>query len=164
MKLKNSEDQDNWNDKKKPKSFKELMELFETPWDRLVDSLRNGNLSEALKERGIIVNTTARNVKGWKEEHYVYDIIAMNGNKVVVVQVRMDLEEEHVNCFLEDMKKFNSRISIFKNQIIYGAVAYLKTEKEAIKYAENQGLFVIKATEKNASIINKKDFKPKVFS
>ena len=43
------------------------------------------------------------------------------------------------------------------------AVAYLRAEESANKYAERQGLFVIRATRDNANIINKKDFKPKTF-
>ena len=51
-----------------------------------------------------------------------------------------------------------------RERTIYGAVAYLRAEEEANKYAERQGLFVIRATGDSASIINKKDFKPTAFS
>ena len=66
--------------------------------------------------------------------------------------------------FLEDIKRFSRRLSIYKGKTIYGAVAYLRAEEEANKYAERRGLFVIRATGDSASIINKKDFKPKDFS
>jgi hypothetical protein len=49
-----------------------------------------------------------------------------------------------------------------KNDIL-GAVAYLKENKSSARYAERNGLFVIRATGSSASIINKEVFVPKIF-
>ena len=54
------------------------------------------------------------------------------------------------------------------NQITEQEIKTLLKQKsqreESEIHAERQGLFVIKATGSSASIINKKDFKPKAFS
>lgn len=42
-------------------------------------------------------------------------------------------------------------------------MAYLRYESEAIHYAMNQGLFVIRATSKSAKLMNPENFQPKVF-
>ena len=122
-------------------------------------------LSKVLNERGVAVKNTYRNVKSeYGEDQYEYDIVAGNGEETVVVKVKTTLRVKHVKLFLEDIKKFSSRLSAYKNKTIYGAVAYLRVEEEAEKFAEKHGLFVVRATGDSASIINKKSFKPKPFS
>ena len=98
------------------------------------------------------------------EDQYEYDIVAGNGEEAVVVEVKTTLRVKHIQLFLEDIKKFSSRLLVYKGKTIYGAVAYLRVEEEANKYAERQGLFVIRVTVDRANIANKKDFKPKAFS
>ena len=59
-----------------------------------------------------------------------------------------------------------------ENLKVYGAGAYLRSESSAVffaerparLFAEKQGLFVIRATGAGASLVNAKDFKPKVFA
>ena len=80
------------------------------------------------------------------------------------MEVKTTLKVQHIKYFLEDLKKFTVRLPDFKGKTVYGAVAYLRAEEEAARYAERQGLFVIKATGSSASIVNKKDFKPKAFA
>ena len=144
--------------------LKKAKELFETQWGRLMESLVEGDLLRILNETGIDVKNTYMNVKSdFGEDQYEYDIVAGNGEEAVVVEVRTTLRVKHIKFFLEDLKKFSRRLSVYKGKMIYGAVAYLRSEEEANKYAEKQGLFVIRATGDSASLINKKDFKPKAF-
>ena len=145
--------------------LKKARELFETQWGKLMESLVEGDLLKLLNEQGIKVINTHPNVKHRSEkDQYEYDIVATNGKEIVVVEVKTTLKVQHIKYFLEDLKKFTIRLPDFKKKIIYGAVAYLRAEEEAGRYAEKQGLFVIRATGSSASIINKKGFKPKAFS
>ncbi|MCZ0931542.1 MAG: hypothetical protein OXJ52_00080 [Oligoflexia bacterium] len=73
------------------------------------------------------------------------------------MEVKTTLRVQHIKYFLENLKKFSSRLSVYRGKIIYGAVAYLRAEESANKYVERQGLFVIRATGDSASIINKKE-------
>ena len=151
--------------KKTDEGLKKAKGLFETQWGKLMESLVEGDLVKILNERGIAVKNTYMNVKSkFGEDQYEYDIVAGNGAETVVVEVKTTLRIKHVKRFLEDIKKFRGRLSVSKNKTIYGAVAYLRVEEEAEKFAEKHGLFVVRATGDSASIINKKDFKPKVFS
>ena len=132
---------------------------------RLMESLVEGDLLGILNETGIDVKNTYMNVKSdFGEDQYEYDIVAGNGKEAVVVEVKTTLRVKHIKLFLEDLKKFSRRLSVYKGKTIYGAVAYLRAEEEANKYAEKQGFFVIRATGDSASIVNKKDFRPKAFS
>ena len=138
---------------------------MKTQWGKLMESLVEGDLVKILNERGVAVKNTYMNVKSkFEEDQYEYDIVAGNGNETVVVEVKTTLRVKHVKIFLEDIKKFSNRISVYKNKKIYGAVAYLRVEEEAEKFAEKHGLFAVRATGNSASIINKKSFKPKSFS
>ena len=138
--------------------------LFETQWGKLMESLVEGDLLKILQAQGIEVTSTRTNIKYKNpKDQYEYDIIAANGKEVVGVEVKTTLRIKHVKAFLEELKKFTSRLPHFKDSIIYGAVAFLKAEEESAKYAERQGLFVIRATGSSASLINEKGFKPKVF-
>ena len=145
--------------------LKKAKGLFETQWGKLMESLVEGDLVKILNEQGIKVITTYPNIKHRSEkEQYEYDIVVANGKEIVVVEVKTTLKAQHVKYFLEDLKKFPVRAPAFKDNIIYGAVAYLRAEEEAARYSEKQGLFVIRATGSSASIINEKGFKPKSFS
>ncbi len=82
------------------------------------------------------------------------------------MEVKTTLTLKDVDFFTETLKDFKNYFPRYKTETIYGAVAYLKSENKAHFYAEEQGLFIIKVTGNRtmvASIINKKDFKPKVF-
>ena len=46
---------------------------------------------------------------------------------------------------------------------VYGAVAFLRAEEDSAVFAENEQLFVIRATGNSATIENKSDFIPKIF-
>ena len=98
-----------------------------------------------------------------RKKHREIDIIAKNGREIVVVEVKTTLKSEDIKRFLNILQYFTQLLPEYKDKKVYGAVAYLRTEEQSAKYAEKQGLFVIRATGNSSSIINKKDFKPKVF-
>ena len=114
--------------------------------------------------RGIEVRTTYPRVSGRRHgEHYEYDILAANGEEVVVVEVKTTLRAGDVTHFLEKLDKFMGWVPEFKGRKVLGAVAYLKVDHSVEVYAERQGLYIIRATGSSASIINQADFQPRVF-
>lgn len=46
---------------------------------------------------------------------------------------------------------------------MFGAVAYLRAEQGSDHQAQNQGLFVVRATGDSAAIVNPEGFKPREF-
>jgi Holliday junction resolvase len=144
------------------KKLRKLEDLFIGQWGKLMESLVDGNLTRLLQERGIDIQTTSQRVKSfYKGKQIEIDILAKNGMDVVAVEVKTTLKVEHVKDFIKELKIFKKAFSEYKDKNVFGAMAFLRVEEEADKYAYKQGLFVIKATVESARIVNDKKFKPK---
>ncbi len=151
--------------KKTDKQLKKTEALFNTQWGRLMESLVEGDLIAILNQQGIpIAHTTTHVKQRGRGDDYEYDIIAVNGEEVVVVEVKTTLRVQDVKDFLVNLDQFTTRMPYHKDKTIYGAVAWLRADAEADIYAERQGLFIIRATGSSASIVNREGFKPQVFS
>lgn len=146
------------------KKIKELSKLFTSQWGKLVESLVEGDLIKLLNEHGIEVEQTLQRLRGNKDgENYEYDIIAVNGREMVIVEVKTTLRVDDVNDFHEKLWKAKRYLPNYKDKKIYGGVAFITAEGASERMAEKLGFFVIRATGNSSSIINQKDFKPKVF-
>ena len=118
-----------------------------------------------LNEKGIDVDSCSSNMQGeHKGQNWEFDLVAVNGTEVVLVEVKSNLKVKDVEYFISKIKSFTTWRPEYKGKIIYGAVAYLRSDEHSTKPAEKKGLFVIRATGNSASIVNKKVFKPKAFS
>ena len=80
------------------------------------------------------------------------------------VEVKTTLDLRDVKSFIKKIRDFKKYFPRYRTETVYGAVAYLKSEGEAHSYAEEQGLFVIRATGDSARLVNKENFKPKAFA
>ena len=150
--------------KEADRRMKKLEGLFTSQWGALMESLVEGDLVPLLQARGITVRYTHTRMRGRRNgEHYEFDILAENGEEVVVVEVKTTLRAEDVGQFLEKLGRFTVYAPGYRGKKIYGAVAYLKTDASVVAHAERQGLFVIRATGNSASIINDADFRPRLF-
>ena len=150
--------------KETDRRLKKLDELFTNQWGTLIESLVEGDLVSVLKERNIAVNHT---LAPWPGQHngerFEFDIVAMNGEEVVVVEVKTRLRPRDVPHFLKKLDKFTAYVPHFEDKKIYGAVAFLKAHESVQTHAARQGLFVIRATGNSASIVNEETFEPRVF-
>ena len=144
--------------------LKALDKLYNGQWGKLMESLVEGDLVKMLKERGIDVRQTSRNLKNeGGERNWEFDLLAVNGDEVVVVEVKTMLKVKDVDHFLNKLRDFKELVSYHKDKKVYGVVAYLKADQSSNIYAEKQGLFVIRATGSSAKIVNDKGFKAKKF-
>ena len=133
-------------------------------WGKFVESLVEGDLVAMLRRKGIDVITIGPHLRGERDgERFEFDIVAVNGEEVVVVEVKSTLRAEDVKHFLRKLEKFTTWIQHHKGSKVYGAVAYLQVVQSAEIHAERQGLFVIRATGNSASIINGDGFLPRTF-
>jgi hypothetical protein len=138
---------------------------FDSRWGSFVESLVEGDLVPLLRTRGIEVDTTSRRYKKSRNgEHMEIDILAMNGREAVVVEVKTTLRPEAVNRFVEKLRVFRDWFPDHRGRTIYGAMAYLESSEGVDRYAERQGLFLIRATGSSASIVNAPDFRPRDYS
>ena len=139
--------------------------MFTSRWGRFLESLVEGDLVPLLKERGIAVERTLRNMTGRRNgEHFEVDIVVANGVEVVVVEVKTTLRPKSVKRFLAKLGQFREWCPEYRRHTIFGAVAYLKADAAVCVHAERQGLFVIRATGNSATITNEPDFRPRAFS
>ena len=150
--------------KETDKKFKKLEGFFSDQWGKLMESLIEGDLIELLQDRKIdVIGVAKEHKRKVKGKDYEIDLIAINGEEVVVVEVKTTLGKKDVDDFINKLKVFKDIFKEYKDRKIYGAVAYLKENSGSAGYSQTKGLFVIRATGSSASIINKKTFSPKLF-
>ena len=158
--------------KETDKKIDKVFGTFSNNWGKLVESLVEGDLLKKLAEKGITIDGTASRVKGVikatkaqeENKECEIDILARNGKEVVALEVKSDCNKKDVDHFLEVLQDFTRYFREYRDKIVYGAIAYLRVQQGADKYAEKKGLFVIKATGNSSRITNKANFKPKDFS
>ena len=141
-----------------------LDELFNGQWGKLIEALVEGDLVGLLQQRGIAVHHTVTNPRqNYGERRWEFDILAINGAEVVVVEVKTTLRVPDVDRFIGRLNEFPELMPEYAARRIYGAVAYLKAYQESDLRAERLGLFVIRATGSSASITNRDAFTPRTF-
>ena len=144
--------------------IRELNELFNGQWGKLMESLVEGDLVKLLQQRGIAVHHTVTNPRqNHGERRWEFDIVAVNGEEVVVVEVKTTLRVPDVDRFIGRLHEFPELMPEYAGRRIYGAAAYLKAYQESDVRAERLGLFVIRATGSSASITNREEFTPRRF-
>ena len=147
--------------KQTDKKFNAFIGDLGNRWGKLGENLVKGNLAKKLKERGIEVEKVITNLRNRFAE---FDIIAINGREIVIVEVKATLDPSDVNEFMDNIKRFKVWWPYFKEKTLYGAMAFLiKANRQADSLARKQGFFVIEATG-DVVIQNKPTFEPKVFS
>ena len=73
----------------------ELDNLFNSQWGKLIESLVEGDLVNLLQRRGIAVHHTVTNPRqNYGERRWEFDIVAINGEEVVVVEVKTTLRAQ----------------------------------------------------------------------
>jgi len=86
--------------KETDKKIKALSELFTSQWGKLIESLVEGDLIKLLNLRGIPVHETYERVHGcYLGTNYEFDIIAENGDEIVVVEVKTTLRPKDVMLY-----------------------------------------------------------------
>ena len=140
-------------------------QMFTGHWGKLVESLVEGDLARLLRERGVEVVVVASRVELVLDpRRREIDLLAANGEEVVAVEVKTTMKVADVRRFVELLEEVRELLPIaLRRMRIYGGMAYLRAEEEAARYAERQGLYVIRATGNSASIINAPGFRPRAF-
>ena len=90
----------------------------------------------------LVVHHTVTNPRqNYGERRWEFDIVAINGAEVVVVEVKTTLRVPDVDRFIGRLNEFPELMPEYASRRIYGAVAYLKAYQESDVRAERLGLF-----------------------
>ena len=116
------------------------------------------------KERDMIFDDVKRNLK--KRGAGEYDIVAVNGGAVLVIEVKNKLQKRMVDKFIKDrLPKFKKYFSEYRGRRIYGGMGALVVKDDVGRYAEKAGLYVLTQTvDGGAALINRKKFRAKEFN
>ena len=101
---------------------------FNTKWGRFLENLVKGDLVKLLASINIEVQRVqprlivpATEASGACE----LDLVAMNGEEIVVVEVKTTATREKVDRFLKQLRTFKLALPEYRDKRIYGALAYL---------------------------------------
>ncbi len=146
------------------REIREIKALFTDEIGEIVEALVESPLVKLFNERGIQVKQTYQRALSRRTGRDVeVDIIAEDGMEVIVVEVKTTLRKRDIDKFIEKLKIFKEAFPKYKENHVYGAIAYLNGRTELTKYAYKKGLFVIKVINENAKILNDEKFRPLTF-
>ena len=116
------------------------------------------------EERDIIFADVKRNLK--KKGAGEYDIVAVNGEAVLVIEVKNKLQNWMVDNFVEKkLPKFKKIFPEYRGRRLFGGMGALVVKDSVGRYAEKAGLYVLTQTsEGGAALVNRKNFRAKEFS
>ncbi len=139
-------------------------------WGKFVESLVEGDLLRLLNERGIEVQgILPRSQMSYVRDdgmrkHKEFDLVAVNGEEVVVVEVKTTLRPDDVERFVEVMGDITKYFPDYSSKAVYGAMAYIRCDSDSNLDVEREGLYVIRATGDSANIVNAENFRPESFT
>ncbi len=147
------------------RKIRELSGLFSSQWGKLVEALVEPSTLGLFRGRGIDVQYVYRRIEAHRNGQTMeLDLLLENSSEVVVVEVKSTLKVENVQNFVKKLEQFQTYFPRYTGYHVYGAVAGLRIEEEADKYAYRRGLFVLTATGDGlARILNDTSFRPRDF-
>ena len=145
-----------------------------TRWGQFMENLAEKDLPVLLRERGIQVDKILPHLLALKNDGYTrkaeYDLVAHNGEEIVVVEVKTTLFRKDIDRFLVKLGQFRNYFSDWKDYKIYGAMIYMGEAREeigkAVPHAMEKGLLLIRCPEGEAGmakIVNPEGFTPQIF-
>lgn len=81
---------------------------------------------------------------GSKGKQTEFDLVLINGNCVVVVEVKYKLHPAHVDKLAQQIKAFKKLSPEFKGYEVYGALAGFSVPRDVIETAAEHGYMVLK--------------------
>jgi hypothetical protein len=131
-------------------------------WGLFVENQVAPACERVFGERGIPVQMVSQRVKKRRGgDTLEIDVLVVNAGHVVVVEVKSSLSVEDVREFLDDLGRFRDFFPEYADWQVHGAVAGMRIEDGADRYAYRQGLFVLAQTGDTVKTLNDARFQPK---
>jgi hypothetical protein len=122
------------------------------------------NLKGAFKRTKMDLKKVKRNLKRKGEGEY--DLVAVDGGQVLVVEVKNKLDKRMVDKFLEEkLPRFKALFPEYEKYQVVGGMGALVVKDDVGKYAEKAGLYVLTQTDEGgATLLNREGFEPRAFN
>jgi hypothetical protein len=139
-------------------------DVFSSSWEELVMLMHNGTLVRLLGDFGIDTNISARRARGCVAgENFEFDILALNMHVLVAIEVKTTLRPSDVKDFVKKMKKFKIYMPTYSQHKVLAGMAFLSAHSGAEIQAQKAGLFLIKAANDSAALLNPQGFEAREF-
>jgi len=167
MKLKESQEK---TDAQLEKTIKKLDKIGEQLGDlglvqgKVAEDLFYRNVKSLFKQRDMVFASVRRNVR--KKGIAEYDIVAVDKDRVLVIEVKNRMEKRMVDEFLnKKMPNFRQVFPQYRDFSVLGGVGALVMQDDVGRYAEKKGLFVLtQSGDGGAMLVNRQNFKAREFS
>lgn len=145
--------------------IKALSGLFTSQWGKLVEALMRPGTIKLFQERGLQVNqmTERRTGRDHQGREIEVDMTLVNGNTIVVVEVKTTLKIEDVLWHLDKLGRFKEAFREYAEWNVQGGLAAMHFEEESDRYAFRKGLWVLRCQDGITGIANAENFRPKNF-
>jgi len=122
------------------------------------------NLRGVFHKAKLDLKKIKRNLKRKGEGEF--DLVAVDGGKVLVVEVKNKLDKRMVDKFVERrLPRFKELFPEYEMYQVVGAMGALVVKDDVGRYAEKAGLYVLTQTDEGgATLLNRKGFEPKSFN
>lgn len=130
-------------------------------WGRFVENFIIPGIPKVFQERGIpITQTTARARSRRGGETMEVDVLAIDGEYVLVVEAKNVLRPDDVQDHVKRLTRFKEFFPQHRNNRVMGAVAAIEFASKSDVNAVAAGLFVITLGNDTVQIANEAQFKP----
>ena len=122
------------------------------------------NLKGTFRKAKMDIKKVKRNLKRKGEGEF--DLVAVDGGRVLVVEVKNKLQKRMVDRFVErKLPRFKEMFPEYEKYQVVGAMGALVVKDDVGRYAEKAGLYVLTQTDEGgATLLNREGFKPKTFN
>jgi hypothetical protein len=132
-----------------------------TRWGRFVEELVEPAVIDLFQQRGIDVKEIHPRMRTRKQGFAMeIDIFAVDDDVAVLVECKSRLSQDDVDEFIEKLKRFKLSFPHYRSYRVFGAVAGIEINEGIDRYAEKNGLFVIRPSGDSVTIVNAPDFVP----
>ena len=122
------------------------------------------NLRGVFRKTKMDLKKVKRNLKRKGEGEF--DLVAEDGDKVLVVEVKNKLDKRMVDRFVDKkLPKFKNLFPEYEKYQVVGGMGALVVKDDVGRYAEKAGLYVLTQTDEGgAALLNQEGFKPRTFN
>jgi hypothetical protein len=138
-------------------------------WGKFVEGLVAPSVPVIFKKLKIDIFSLSPRIKRYKDgKELEIDILCLGKDSdgkdlVILTEVKSDVSSKDIDSFLVDIERFKYFFDEYKGRGIIGVIAGMKFGKGVQRYAERCGLYILGPSGEVMELLNKSDFKPRVW-